>query len=89
MYLVAVPAEAKDPGFPDDIPENDIAVLAPGGEEGASVVVSEDGSCRLVAIERGLARALLTVPEAYAPVGVPARNLITPKGTKGLEHEVK
>lgn len=37
------------------------------------MVVAERGGSRLVAIEGGLASALLTVPQPYAPIGVPAR----------------
>ena len=34
-YLIAVAAEPEEAGLRDDVPEDDVAVLAAGGEDGA------------------------------------------------------
>lgn len=75
LYLIPVATQAEEPSLSDDVPENNIAVFAAGGENGAGGGKAEGGGSGTVALEGCLAGSCLRVPQPDAPIRVPARNL--------------
>lgn len=68
-------AEAEEASLCNDVPEDDIAVLAAGGEDGAGRAEAEGGGGGAMPVERRFACTGLRVPQPDAPIGVSTRNL--------------
>lgn len=75
LYLITVATQAEEPGLSNDVPEDDIAVFAAGGENSAGRGKADGGGSRTVAVEGCLAGSCFRVPQPDAPIRVPARNL--------------
>ena len=71
-----VATETEEAGFSDQIPENNIVVFTPGGQQRSSLVVAEGGDSTLVAVERADAYAFGAVPDPNASVGMPCSCLL-------------
>lgn len=79
MYLVTVATQTEEPSLRNDVPEDDIAVLAARSEDGARGAEAEGGGSGAVAVEGCLASTCFRVPQPDAPICVPARNLYQTK----------
>jgi hypothetical protein len=75
MYLVTVATQTEEPSLRNDVPEDDIAILAARSEDGARGAEAEGGGRGAVAVEGCLTGTCFGVPQPDAPIRVPARNL--------------
>lgn len=66
--------QTEEPSLRNDVPEDDIAVLAARSEDGARGAEAEGGGSGAVAVEGCLASTCFRVPQPDAPICVPARN---------------
>jgi len=86
MYLITVATQTEEPSLRNDVPEDDIAILAARSEDGARGAEAEGGGRGAVAVEGCLAGTCFRVPQPDAPIRVPARNLYQ---TKTPTHEIE